>query len=128
MNFFVYWKNQDGENELVTPSLDGTILPGVTRDSILTLMKEKNEFKVSERSFSIQELTQACTEGRVHEAFGAGTAAVVCPVKELVYQGKNFHIPIQEDKGAGPLTQEVLKKMTDLQYGRVSRPEWQVIV
>jgi branched-chain amino acid aminotransferase len=87
MNIFVYWKNEQGEDELVTPALDGTILPGVTRDSVLTLMKEKNKFKVSERSFSIQELTQACTEGRVYEAFGAGTAAVVCPIKELVFQG-----------------------------------------
>ena len=44
MNFMIYWKNEDGIDELVTPKLDGTILPGITRDSILTLCKELNEF------------------------------------------------------------------------------------
>lgn len=53
MNFFVFWKNEDGEDELVTPPLDGTILPGVTRDTILTLMRELGEFKVSIRNFKI---------------------------------------------------------------------------
>jgi len=53
MNFFAYWKNEDGELELVTPPLDGTILPGVTRDSILTLCRDLGEFKVSVRPFKI---------------------------------------------------------------------------
>lgn len=53
MNFFVFWKNEKGEDELITPPLDGTILPGVTRDSILALCKEKNEFKVSVKDFRI---------------------------------------------------------------------------
>jgi branched-chain amino acid aminotransferase len=53
MNFFVFWKNDKGENELITPPLDGTILPGITRDSILTLMRELGEFKVSERPYKI---------------------------------------------------------------------------
>lgn len=104
MNFFVYWKNEQGEDELVTPVLDGTILPGVTRRSILEIMRERNQFKVSERSFSIHELKRACNEGRVYEAFGAGTAAVVCPVKEFVHAGESFKIPIEEEKGAGKLT------------------------
>ena len=47
MNFFVFWKNDKGEDELITPPLDGTILPGITRDSILTLTQELGEFKVS---------------------------------------------------------------------------------
>ena len=47
MNFFIFWKNENGENELITPPLDGTILPGVTRDTILTIAKEMNEFKVT---------------------------------------------------------------------------------
>jgi len=65
MNFFVYWKNEKGENELVTPPLDGAILPGVTRDSILTLTKEMNEFKVTQRNYKIQELVKAIKEKRV---------------------------------------------------------------
>lgn len=53
MNFFVFWKNEKGEDELITPPLDGTILPGVTRDSILTLSRELHEFKVSVKPFKI---------------------------------------------------------------------------
>lgn len=53
MNFFVFWKNEHGEDELVTPPLDGTILPGITRMSLLKLMQDLNEFKVSIREFKI---------------------------------------------------------------------------
>jgi len=53
MNFFVFWKNEKGEDELITPPLDGTILPGITRDSILTLMQELGEFKVSQKPYKI---------------------------------------------------------------------------
>jgi branched-chain amino acid aminotransferase len=53
MNFFVFWKNAEGENELITPPLDGTILPGITRKSLLTLFQELKEFKVSVKPFKI---------------------------------------------------------------------------
>lgn len=128
MNFFVFWKNDKGEDELITPPLDGTILPGITRDSILTLMQELGEFKVSQRPYKIQDLMKACKENRVYEAFGAGTAAIVSPVKSFNYGGETFEIPIEEAKGAGKLTQRVLKMMLDLQYGVTKRPEWQIDV
>ena len=85
MNFFVFWKNEDGENELVTPPLDGTILPGVTRKTIIQMMQEMGEFKVSVRDFKIQEMVKAVNEGRMIEAFGAGTAAIVSPVQSFNY-------------------------------------------
>ena len=53
MNLFVFWKNEDGEDELITPPLDGTILPGITRRSILSMMTELGEFKVSQKPFKI---------------------------------------------------------------------------
>ena len=59
MNIFVYWKNENGEAELITPPLDGTILPGVTRNSIIDLAKSLGEFKVTEKVFKIQELIKA---------------------------------------------------------------------
>jgi branched-chain amino acid aminotransferase len=59
MNIFVYWKNEDGVVELITPPLDGTILPGVTRNSILDLAKSLGEFKVTEKVFKIQEVIKA---------------------------------------------------------------------
>lgn len=80
MNIFVYWKNEDGEVELITPPLDGTILPGVTRNSILDLAKSLGEFKVTEKVFKIQEVIKAVNEGRLYEIFGSGTAALVSPV------------------------------------------------
>lgn len=104
MNFFLFWKNEQGDDELITPPLDGTILPGVTRDSILTLSKEMNQFKVSEKPFKIQEVMKACRENRVYEAFGAGTAAIVSPVQSFIYENETFTIPIEQDKGAGKLT------------------------
>lgn len=59
MNLFVYWKNENGEDELITPPLDGTILPGITRKSILQMAKEMGEFKVTEKPFKIQEVISA---------------------------------------------------------------------
>ena len=53
MNFFMFWKNEQGEDELITPPLDGTILPGVTRSSIITLCKDLDEFKVTVKPFKI---------------------------------------------------------------------------
>ena len=54
MNLLMYWKNEDGVDEVITPPLDGTILPGVTRMSMLKILREWNEFKVSEKPFKIQ--------------------------------------------------------------------------
>jgi branched-chain amino acid aminotransferase len=80
MNIFAFWVNEHGEKELITPPLDGTILPGVTRDSILTLCRNLGEFKVTVRPFKIQELMKASKEKRLIEVFCAGTAVVVSPV------------------------------------------------
>jgi branched-chain amino acid aminotransferase len=80
MNLFAFWRNENGEDELITPPLDGTILPGITRDSILTLCRELKEFKVTERNFKIQELIKSIEQGRLYEMFGAGTAALVSPI------------------------------------------------
>lgn len=90
MNFFVFWKNEDGEDELITPPLDGTILPGITRQSIIELMRELGEFKVTVRNFKIHEVMKAVNEGRIYEAFGAGTAAIVCPVQSFKYGDKVY--------------------------------------
>lgn len=80
MNLLMYWKNEDGEDEVITPPLDGTILPGVTRNSMLTAMRDWNEFKVTEKPFKIQQVIKAIDEGRLYEIFGCGTAALITPV------------------------------------------------
>ncbi|XP_038639318.1 branched-chain-amino-acid aminotransferase, mitochondrial isoform X2 [Scyliorhinus canicula] len=118
MNIFIYWKNEQGELELLTPALDGTILPGVTRESLLDLARQWGEFKVSERVLTLDELIKGLQEDRVKEVFGAGTACVVCPVNKIVYKGQSHHIPTMEN---GPdLAKRFLKELTDIQYGRTS--------
>ncbi|XP_041033730.1 branched-chain-amino-acid aminotransferase, cytosolic-like isoform X2 [Carcharodon carcharias] len=113
MNIFVYWKNEQGEVELLTPPLDGTILPGVTRQSLLDLAQQWGEFKVSERGMAMSELIKGLQENRVKEVFGSGTACVICPVSRILYQGQNYHIPTMEN---GPeLAKRFLKELTDIQ-------------
>ena len=91
-------------------------------------MQELGEFKVSVRNFKIQEMIKAVKEGRMYEAFGAGTAAIVSPVQSFKLGDTVYQIPIEEEKGAGRLTQRALKIMTDLQYAVVKRPDWQLPV
>lgn len=126
MNIMIYWKNKEGEVELVTPPIEqGVILPGVTRDSLLTLAREWNEFKVTERPVTMGELVEALDDGRVLEVFGAGTACVVCPVNRVTYGDRVLDIPTMEN---GPeLATKFLTTLNDLQYGRTRRADWQVI-
>lgn len=124
MNFFMLWMNEKGEKELVTPPLkDNLILPGVTRESILELTREWNEFKVSERDvFVKKDLVEGLRQNRVLEVFGAGTAAVVSPVNLIRFEDKDLEIPLDSsDKtaGSGPLAKRILNSIYDIQYGRI---------
>ncbi|XP_075408100.1 branched-chain-amino-acid aminotransferase, cytosolic isoform X2 [Tenrec ecaudatus] len=125
MNLFLYWINEDGEEELATPPLDGIILPGVTRQSILDLAHKWGEFKVSERYLTMDDLTTAIAANRVREMFGSGTACVVCPVSDVLYKGENIHIPTMEN--GATLASRILEKLTSIQYGR-EESNWTVIV
>lgn len=125
MNLFLYWINENGDEELATPPLDGVILPGVTRQSIIDLAHEWGEFKVTERYLTMGDLTAALKENRVKEMFGAGTACIVCPVGRILYKGNNLHIPTMDN---GPkLTARILKQLTDIQYGRIES-DWTYLV
>ncbi|MBN3315084.1 BCAT1 protein, partial [Atractosteus spatula] len=125
MNLFIYWDTEKGDRELVTPPLDGIILPGVTRQSLLDLAREWGEFGVSERTVTMSEFLRALEEGRVREVFGSGTACVVCPVGSLLYKGKTYRIPTMDN---GPdLAQRFLQELTDIQYGR-RESEWAPLV
>jgi branched-chain amino acid aminotransferase len=83
---------------------------------------------VSERPFTIGEVVAAAQSGRLLEAFGTGTAAVVAPVKALVYKGEEVLVPIDIEKGAGPLAQRVYNELLAIQYGRVPGHAWSVRV
>ncbi|CAD6193341.1 unnamed protein product [Caenorhabditis auriculariae] len=129
MNIFVLWKNEQGELELVTPPLHkGLILPGVTRDSLLELAREMNEFKVSERIFYMEDVKKALAENRLFEMFGCGTACVVNPVGSIHYHNKekneyeDWNIPTMKSKYN--VMQRFYDTIVDIQYGRLERPGW----
>lgn len=119
MNVFFFIKNKETQRpELITPPLSsGDILPGVTRDSILALAKSWGEFDVSERAPSIHEIKEAAADGRLMEAFGAGTAAVVTPISCIEYKGEDIDVP-----ATGPLTKRIWDEITGIQYGKVEGP------
>lgn len=84
------------EDTLVTPALSGSILDGVTRDSLLTIAREKG-MKVEERQVSIAELVAAFDAGKHVEAFGAGTAAVIAPIESITIDGKAYNCYVADD-------------------------------
>ena len=102
-------------DEVVTPPLAGTILPGVTRDSALTLLREWG-VRVSERQVAIDEVIGAARTGALREVWGTGTAAVISPVGELSYKGERIVIG---DGRIGDLTQRLYQAIVDIQYARV---------
>jgi branched-chain amino acid aminotransferase len=130
MNFFVAFKDKKtGQKELVTAPLDGTILEGVTRDSVLSLAREKlvpEGWKVSERKFTMKEMDEAAQDGRLIEAFGAGTAAIVSPVRHISWKGKLVNCGLKDHEETGELTMRVKNWMEARQYGDEEH-EWSYI-
>ena len=102
------------DDELVTPMLNGSILPGITRDSVITIAKKWN-IKVSERQISIDELIDAHDSGKLQEIFGSGTAAVISPVGEMKYGDRVINIGGGK---VGPMANRLYQAITDIQYGR----------
>ena len=111
--------------KVVTPMLNGSILPGVTRDSIIRVCKDWG-YEVEERRISVDELVAAAKDGTLEEVWGTGTAAVVSPVNKLRYEDEVMHIG---DGGIGELTQKLYDELTGIQWGK--RPDtrgWRVTV
>ncbi|WP_371376937.1 branched-chain amino acid aminotransferase [Sporomusa aerivorans] len=102
--------------EIITPELNGSILNGITRRSVLEVAKDWG-MKVSERRISIDEVYQAHAEGRLQEVFGSGTAAVISPVGELSWKGRKIVINNNE---IGETSQKLFDYITSIQQGRVA--------
>ncbi|KAF1984749.1 branched-chain-amino-acid aminotransferase [Aulographum hederae CBS 113979] len=121
MNLFAAIKNKEtGQKELLTAPLDGTILEGVTRDSVLALARQRLEpegWKVVERKYTMKELADATDEGRMIEVFGAGTAAVVSPVRKISWKGRLVECGLPEGEEAGELTMRMKNWIEGIQYG-----------
>lgn len=110
MNVFVRF-----EDELATPPLNDTILPGITRDSVIQLGEEWG-YKVSERRISIHEIIDGIKTGRVLEVFGTGTAAIIAPIGVIGYNGEKYQV----GKGdVGNLSRRLFDEITGLQRGLV---------
>ena len=102
-------------DEIVTPMLSGSILPGITRKSCIEVLKNKG-YKVSERLLSVDELGEALENGTLKEAWGCGTAAVVSPIGELCYKGVKY--PINNGE-IGEITQMLYDTLTGIQWGKI---------
>ena len=102
-------------DEIVTPMLSGSILPGITRKSCIELLKSEG-YKVTERLISIDELDEAMANGTLEEAWGCGTAAVVSPIGELCYKGKKYTVGGGK---IGEVTQHLYDTLTGIQWGKI---------
>jgi branched-chain amino acid aminotransferase len=111
--FFVLGSGEDAE--LVTPELTGTLLPGITRDSLITLARERGH-TVTERRFSVDEWRQGVADGTVTETFACGTAAVITPVGEVKARTGDFTVG---DGTPGPIAMGLREALLDIQHGRV---------
>ena len=100
-------------DEIVTPELNGSILAGITRDSVLTVLKDYG-YNVSERKVSIDEVCEAYKAGKLEEVFGTGTAAVISPVGELCYKGEKMII---NNNKIGKVSQFLYDTITGIQKG-----------
>ena len=106
------------DDEIVTPELQGSILPGVTLMSCIELLK-KQGYKVSERRLSIEEVAKAADAGKLKEAFGSGTAAVISPIGELKWDEKVMTINNGE---IGTISQHLYDTLTGIQWGKLPDP------
>ncbi|EPT04915.1 hypothetical protein FOMPIDRAFT_1156404 [Fomitopsis schrenkii] len=137
MNAMAVFKHPDGTVELATAPLDGMILPGVTRDSVLALAREHasgqsridglpDKLRISEREIPMKEVQDAARAGTLVEFFGTGTAAVISPVNRIRYLNEDVHIPTGPD-GMGPVSRPLWQRLTAIQTGAIEHP-WSFLV
>lgn len=106
------------DNVLITPPLRGTILPGVTRDSVIELARSW-DMQVQERKLGMTEIIEASQNGLLQEVFGAGTAAVISPVKAIRHHGEMI---IPNEQARGPVGQKLYDTIYGMQRGKIEDP------
>lgn len=114
MNMMFVYENK----RIVTPVLNGSILPGITRNSVIKLA-EKMGLEVEEKRISIDDVIADAKSGKLTEAFGTGTAAVVSPVNKIAYQDEEVKIG---DGNIGAITQKLYDTLTGIQFGKIADP------
>ncbi|MBQ9104325.1 MAG: branched-chain amino acid aminotransferase [Clostridia bacterium] len=101
------------DGKIITPSLTGSVLPGITRKSCIEILKDWG-YTVEERLLSVDELISAAESGKLEEAWGTGTAAVISPIGVLSYLGVNHEVA---NNKIGTLTQKLYDELTGIQWG-----------
>jgi branched-chain amino acid aminotransferase len=104
--------------KILTPDLNGSVLPGITRRSCIQLLKDWG-YEVEERRISADELFEAAEKGTLEEAWGTGTAAVVSPIGELAMGEKKVTV---SNNQIGAVTQKLYDELTGIQWGRIADP------
>lgn len=104
------------DGKLITPSTRDTILKGVTRDSVIMLAREWG-MPVEERRVAVDEVINAIKEGKLTDAFGAGTAATIAPVGEIAHQGELYTLP---DPARRIFSNKMFKTLADIRYGNIA--------
>lgn len=103
------------DGEIVTPMLTGSILPGITRKSCIEVLKTMG-YKINERLLSVDELIECLENGKLEEAWGTGTAAVVSPIGRFSYNGKEYDV---NGGKIGEVTQKLYDTLTGMQWGKL---------
>jgi branched-chain amino acid aminotransferase len=114
---FIFQGEDGGPVRLVTPELTGTLLAGITRDSLLVLGRDLG-LEVSEERIDIEQWEKGCADGTISEVFACGTAAVITPVGKVRHAGGEWTVG---DGGTGPVTRQLRDALLDIQHGR--RPD-----
>lgn len=125
MNIFILIKNEEGDPELITPPLNGIILPGITRDSILELAREISGLKITERVVTMKEFMRLLTKRRILEMFGAGTAAIVSPIASILYKDHFLELPTMQQENKR--FEYFLNRLYRIQYGHEEHP-WSITI
>ncbi|MPQ97223.1 branched-chain amino acid aminotransferase [Modestobacter sp. I12A-02628] len=115
MNLF-FVRGSGADAELITPELTGTLLPGITRESLITLARELGH-TVTERRFDVEEWRSGVEDGSITETFACGTAAVITPVGQVRARTGDFTVG---DGTPGPLTMALRSHLLDIQHGRTA--------
>ena len=105
------------DGKIVTPALTGSVLPGITRRSCIQLLRDKG-YEVEERLFAVDELIEVLENGKLEEAWGCGTAAVISPIGKFCYQDKAYTIGEEN----GPTAQWLYDTLTGIQWGSIPDP------
>jgi len=117
MNVFIHWIDETGTLKTSTPPADTLILPGITRDCIIAMLKDAN-MPVFEEPISLKALVKSLTDGRVRCMFGTGTAATCVSVGQIGYHGQIYQVPTNN------LAESLFERLLKIQTGKFAFNNW----